>query len=50
MFNPQLIAQGIFAGIVANTANIGLVVYISILLISGMIYAFLISYLEWDKE
>jgi hypothetical protein len=48
MLNPLVIAQGIFAGIVASTANIGFFVYISILLITGMIYSFLLSYLDWE--
>lgn len=43
------ICQGVFAGIMASMCELGLFIYISILLISSMLYSFALSYLEWDQ-
>ena len=42
------ICQGVFAGVMASVCELGLFIYISILLISGMLYSFALGYLEWD--
>lgn len=43
------ICQGVFAGLMAYVCQLGFFVYISVLLTSGMLYSFALSYLEWDQ-